>query len=69
MTEFSAPTGAHRARRRFGQNFLVDRNIISGIAEAIGAKPGDHIVEIGPGQAALTRELMRLKLIVIWWRD
>jgi 16S rRNA (adenine1518-N6/adenine1519-N6)-dimethyltransferase len=59
MTEFSAPSGAHRARKRFGQNFLVDRSIISGIAEAIGAKPGDHIVEIGPGQAALTRELIR----------
>lgn len=59
MTEYSPPTGAHRARKRFGQNFLVDRNIIRGIADTIGAKPGDHIVEIGPGQAALTRELIR----------
>jgi 16S rRNA (adenine1518-N6/adenine1519-N6)-dimethyltransferase len=51
--------GAHRARKRFGQNFLVDRNYIRQIADAVNAKVGDHIVEIGPGQAALTRELIK----------
>jgi 16S rRNA (adenine1518-N6/adenine1519-N6)-dimethyltransferase len=45
---------SHRARKRFGQNFLVDTNMISRIARAIGARKADNIVEIGPGQGALT---------------
>ena len=48
----------HRARKRFGQNFLHDRHWIERIAKAINATEGDDIVEIGPGQAALTRELI-----------
>lgn len=48
----------HHARKRFGQNFLHDRHWIERIAKAINAVPGDDIVEIGPGQAALTRELI-----------
>jgi 16S rRNA (adenine1518-N6/adenine1519-N6)-dimethyltransferase len=59
LSDFTPHAGAHRARKRFGQNFLVDRNYIRKIADSISAKPGDHIVEIGPGQAALTRELIR----------
>ena len=54
-TPFRAP---HRARKRFGQNFLVDQSIINRIVEAIDPQPGQHIVEIGPGQAALTRKLI-----------
>ena len=49
----------HRARRRFGQNFLHDRRVIERIVDAIDPRPGQSIVEIGPGQAALTRELLR----------
>lgn len=48
----------HRARKRFGQNFLHDRHWIERIAKAVNATEGDDIVEIGPGQAALTRELI-----------
>lgn len=48
----------HKARKRFGQNFLQDAHWIERIAKAIQAKPGDNIVEIGPGQAALTRYLV-----------
>lgn len=48
----------HRARKRFGQNFLHDRHWIERIARAVDAAPGEDIVEIGPGQAALTRELI-----------
>ena len=48
----------HRARERFGQNFLHDRHWIERIAKAVNATEGDDIVEIGPGQAALTRELI-----------
>jgi 16S rRNA (adenine1518-N6/adenine1519-N6)-dimethyltransferase len=49
----------HRARKRFGQNFLHDRRVIERIVDAIDPRPGQAIVEIGPGQAALTRELVR----------
>jgi 16S rRNA (adenine1518-N6/adenine1519-N6)-dimethyltransferase len=48
----------HRARKRFGQNFLHDCHWIERIAKAVNATDGDDIVEIGPGQAALTRELI-----------
>ncbi|UTW44931.1 16S rRNA (adenine(1518)-N(6)/adenine(1519)-N(6))-dimethyltransferase RsmA [bacterium SCSIO 12696] len=48
----------HRARKRFGQNFLVDDNIIEKIVAAINPKDGDNLVEIGPGQGALTRPLL-----------
>lgn len=45
----------HRARKRFGQNFLVDGNIIRKIVAAIDPKPDQVIVEIGPGLGAMTR--------------
>ncbi|WP_019528230.1 16S rRNA (adenine(1518)-N(6)/adenine(1519)-N(6))-dimethyltransferase RsmA [Dasania marina] len=48
----------HRARKRFGQNFLTDHGIIHRIARSIKAGPNDHLVEIGPGQGALTDELL-----------
>lgn len=48
----------HRARKRFGQNFLVDRNVIDKIIRAVNPQPGEHIVEIGPGQGALTLPLL-----------
>lgn len=50
---------AHRARKRFGQNFLVDATIIDRILKAIHPQSDDHIVEIGPGQGALTGWLGR----------
>jgi 16S rRNA (adenine1518-N6/adenine1519-N6)-dimethyltransferase len=59
----------HVPRRRFGQNFLVDRNYVAKIIAAIDPQRGDNIVEIGPGQAALTRLLIeragRIKAIEI----
>jgi 16S rRNA (adenine1518-N6/adenine1519-N6)-dimethyltransferase len=48
----------HRARKRFGQNFLVDASVVENIAEAVRPLEGDHLVEIGPGLAALTRALL-----------
>ena len=48
----------HRARKRFGQNFLHDQDWIGRIVRSIDAKPEDAIIEIGPGQAALTREII-----------
>ena len=50
----------HHARKRFGQNFLHDRHWIERIARSIDPKPGDELIEIGPGQAALTREVVSL---------
>lgn len=50
----------HRARKRFGQNFLHDHHWINRIIRSIDAKPRDCIVEIGPGQAAMTREIIAL---------
>ena len=48
----------HKARKRFGQNFLHDEHWIDRIAKAVDARPGQSIIEIGPGQAALTRKLI-----------
>lgn len=48
----------HRARKRFGQNFLTDTSIVSQIVSAINPSANDHIVEIGPGLGALTQALL-----------
>ena len=48
----------HIPRKRFGQHFLTDRNIIDDIVQAIAPKPGEAMVEIGPGLAALTQPLV-----------
>ena len=48
----------HKARKRFGQNFLHDTHVIASIVSAIAPAQDDHIVEIGPGQGALTAELV-----------
>ena len=47
-----------KARKRFGQNFLVNDHIISQIVDAINHKEGEHLVEIGPGNAAITRPVL-----------
>ena len=48
----------HIARKRFGQNFLHDQQVIDRIIASIAPQPTDLLVEIGPGQAALTRPLL-----------
>jgi len=48
----------HRARKRFGQNFLHDAGVIDRILRAIRAKEGERLLEIGPGQGALTEGLL-----------
>jgi 16S rRNA (adenine1518-N6/adenine1519-N6)-dimethyltransferase len=50
--------GSHIPRKRFGQHFLADQGIIDAIVGAIDPKPGDAMVEIGPGLAALTQPLV-----------
>ncbi|PKO60244.1 MAG: 16S rRNA (adenine(1518)-N(6)/adenine(1519)-N(6))-dimethyltransferase [Betaproteobacteria bacterium HGW-Betaproteobacteria-19] len=51
-------TDGHRARKRFGQNFLSDPNIIRRIIDAIRPQPGETMVEIGPGLGAMTAPLL-----------
>jgi 16S rRNA (adenine1518-N6/adenine1519-N6)-dimethyltransferase len=48
----------HKARKRFGQHFLSDQSIIEAIVDEIAPKPGQFVVEIGPGLAALTQPLV-----------
>lgn len=48
----------HTPRKRFGQNFLHDQRVIDRIISCIAPKPTDLLVEIGPGQAALTAPLL-----------
>lgn len=48
----------HIARKRFGQNFLHDQQVINRIISSIAPRDTDLLVEIGPGQAALTRPLL-----------
>lgn len=50
--------GNHKARKRFGQNFLVDQGIISHIVRSIHPQPQDNLIEIGPGRGALTEPLL-----------
>jgi 16S rRNA (adenine1518-N6/adenine1519-N6)-dimethyltransferase len=49
----------HRARKRFGQNFLQDDGIIYSIVALVNPAPEMHVIEIGPGLGALTRPLLR----------
>ena len=48
----------HQARKRFGQNFLSDDAVIMRIISGINPRPGDAMVEIGPGLGALTEYLL-----------
>lgn len=60
MTRFhDSRDDAHIPRKRFGQHFLHDAGIIRRIVQAVAAKPGQHIVEIGPGEGAITLPLLR----------
>jgi 16S rRNA (adenine1518-N6/adenine1519-N6)-dimethyltransferase len=59
--------GPHpRAKKSLGQNFLVDPNIQRKIVQALDPSPGDRVLEIGPGQGALTRHLVgRVEQLVL----
>lgn len=49
-----------RPRKSLGQHFLHDQNVIERIVAAVAPKPGDHLVEIGPGRGAITAPLLIL---------
>jgi 16S rRNA (adenine1518-N6/adenine1519-N6)-dimethyltransferase len=48
----------HQAKKRFGQNFLVDQSIITSLVDAINPQEGEMLIEIGPGLGALTKPLL-----------
>ena len=50
---------AHRARKRFGQHWLMDQAVLARIVAAADLQPGDRVLEIGPGRGALTERLLR----------
>lgn len=50
----------HIPRKRFGQNFLIDRQVVANIIQAIHPQKNDRLVEVGPGLGALTLPLLHL---------
>jgi 16S rRNA (adenine1518-N6/adenine1519-N6)-dimethyltransferase len=52
-----AEAGQH-PRQRFGQNFMIDGNLVRLVADAGQIKPGDLVIEVGPGTGSLTEELL-----------
>ena len=48
-----------RAKKKFGQNFLTDLNVLHNIVEAAEITAEDYVIEIGPGIGALTEQLAR----------
>ena len=52
------PSSLHRPRKRFGQHFLHERGVLARIVAAISPAKEDFIVEIGPGEGALTAPLL-----------
>jgi 16S rRNA (adenine1518-N6/adenine1519-N6)-dimethyltransferase len=49
---------AHRARKRFGQHWLVDQTVLGQIVAAAELEGGDRVLEVGPGRGALTERLL-----------
>jgi 16S rRNA (adenine1518-N6/adenine1519-N6)-dimethyltransferase len=52
------PSSSHRPRKRFGQHFLHERRVLEKIVDAVSPSEDDFVVEIGPGEGALTRPLL-----------
>ena len=51
------PSSSHRPRKRFGQHFLHEKGVLARLVDAIQPQAKDFMVEIGPGEGALTRHL------------
>ena len=52
-----------RPKKHYGQHFLHERGVIERIVAAIAPEPGDRIVEIGPGEGALTLPLLVMRMV------
>jgi 16S rRNA (adenine1518-N6/adenine1519-N6)-dimethyltransferase len=57
-SRYTASGGRHIPKKRFGQHFLADASVIDAIVDAIDPRPGEALVEIGPGLGALTGPLL-----------
>lgn len=72
-------TSKHIPRKRFGQNFLHDQNVIANIIKLVAPESDDQFIEIGPGQGALTLPLLEYvnaldvieidRDLVAWWKN
>jgi 16S rRNA (adenine1518-N6/adenine1519-N6)-dimethyltransferase len=60
MSRAKRPTSGHKHKKQFGQNFLNNGRVIDMIIASIRPKADDHMVEIGPGEAALTEPLINI---------
>lgn len=58
MNEYLQLVHLHQARKRFGQNFLIDYPLIIKLFQSIHVQPNDRMIEIGPGLGALTRPIL-----------
>lgn len=54
-----------KAKKQFGQNWLIDQTVVRDMVEASQVKPGEIVVEIGPGQGVLTEALLKAGATVI----
>lgn len=73
------PRYDHQAKKRFGQHFLHDRNIVDKMLRAINLQTTDRVVEIGPGPGALTFPLLEMlprldvveidRDVIAWWQQ
>jgi len=54
-----------RPKKRLGQNFLIDRNVLTRLVDATGAGPDSRVLEIGPGLGVVTRELAQIGAKVV----
>lgn len=73
------PRYEHHAKKRFGQHFLHDRNIVDKMLRALSLQPTDRVVEIGPGPGALTFPLLEMlprldvveidRDVIAWWQE
>jgi 16S rRNA (adenine1518-N6/adenine1519-N6)-dimethyltransferase len=57
IQELLARAGSH-PRHRFGQNFMIDQNLVRVVADAGNVSAGDLVIEVGPGTGTLTEELL-----------
>lgn len=55
----SADQPTNFAKRRFGQNFLVDNHVVDRIIASVNPQPHETVIEIGPGRVALTKRLVQ----------
>jgi 16S rRNA (adenine1518-N6/adenine1519-N6)-dimethyltransferase len=59
IQEILQTSGSDGPRHRFGQNFMIDQNLVRLVADAGDLKPGELVVEVGPGTGTLTEELLK----------